>query len=515
MLKRQSKSLEELRELARIFSSSGPIEVGVHSLRLFEKSERTIARLYRLIIANPEDSEITLQKKIEHPTNGLNGNPIRVPSFAKLKSRLKALLLNSLFFLDLDRAGFSSYSQLLYSVNRDAFLSSVLSSLGARTLSASIARHSLGRAISIEEWSIAMRLLIILRSEASQSGESKQHEIYKREYLHCQKLLIVEQEAEVELEKVQIEFAKFGGESPALADLIEQAGNKVNRLASEFPSYKLRSLAIYLHSLAAQIRLDYIATLKYCEEGLQLLETYPLFSNRARKALYSIKKLVASVQLRDGDNVQNALVACSALLNDREDNWFVYKEWEFLYLMHSRKFDDAYRLVGTIFAHSRFPTLTKPAQEKWELFKMFAEFVTGRRVPVTESEDFASLIPILTADKQGFNTSLILLHVLLLAERKQFNLLRERMEFIKGYRKRFLKGPESSHASHLFAMLAAIETCDLNYRKVVSRTAKQLAELQRMETEEPIQGEQILPYTWIWARILEKLGEYHHVAHNS
>jgi hypothetical protein len=41
-----------------------------------------------------------------------------------------------------------------------------------------------------------------------------------------------------------------------------------------------------------------------------------------------------------------------------------------------------------------------------------------------------------------------------------------------------------------------------------------LVELKRMESEEPIQGEVILPYSHVWSRIMNVLRDYHPIAHN-
>ena len=41
-----------------------------------------------------------------------------------------------------------------------------------------------------------------------------------------------------------------------------------------------------------------------------------------------------------------------------------------------------------------------------------------------------------------------------------------------------------------------------------------LVELRRIEREEPIQGEQILPYTWVWNMLMNRLKDYHLIAHS-
>jgi hypothetical protein len=426
---------------------------------------------------------------------------------------LKLVLVNSLFFLDLGRGGFSSYSVTFFIVNQTVFLAKVLGMLGASTLSASLAKQCLGKAMTIEEWSPAMELLFILRSAASREGNKKTFKIYSEEYTYCQKLLAGQQEAELCIERLQIAFVSSGGEKSEHANDAEIAATRVDRLAVELPSFKLNFLALRLHSYAAQIRMDYRASLELCDRAFSLLDRYPQFSNRARRAEYAIMRLLSSVQIRETAIAEAAIEQCSLYLNDLENNWFTFKECQYLFFMQTMRFTEANMLVKSILSHPRYFTLTVAAREKWELFQLYSLYATDQLVPIEVPSDFSTLIPAFVSDKTGLNTAMILLHILLLVERKQFAELRDRTEFIKGYRKRFLKGTQSSHVAHFFAMLGLIETCDLNYKKISRRSNKLLMELRRMESEEPIQGQSILPYSWIWERLMDRLREYHPLAH--
>ena len=97
---------------------------------------------------------------------------------------------------------------------------------------------------------------------------------------------------------------------------------------------------------------------------------------------------------------------------------------------------------------------------------------------------------------------------MLLAERKQFGELRDRIEFVRYYRKEHLKGAENTQMNRFFRMLELIEKHDLNYNMIVKNSHKFIDEIKHSEDTEAIQGEQILPFTWIWNRLMEHLREY-------
>jgi hypothetical protein len=510
MRSRSSKIWLELNELVRIIASAGPLKRRAVSLEDLRGSEQSHAKLYRTLAEDPGASEETAYRQFSKADQ--NGRKEWM-KFAGLKSRLKSSLIDTLFLLDLDAAGHSTYSVSLYTVNRLTFLARVLHSLGARQLAISISRKGVSTALSIEEWSCAMEFLFILRREASRSGDSKAHCFYMNEYLTCQQLRAAEQEAELQMEQLQLAFARKGGENIRYAGDADAAASRVDSIALINPSFKLSFLALRLHAAASQMRMDHERTLEICNDALNLLSRYPQFSNNARRAEYGINMLVSACQLNRTAKCEEAIRICKDNLIPTTNNWFVFKEYEYLFLMRSLRFKEALELVSSVISHERFDTQPDAFKEKWELFRLYADFTIGSILTAKTPPDFNLLVPTLTPDKTGFNTAMIVLHILLLAHQGKFGDVRDRIEFVKGYKRRHLRGAENSHAAHFFRMLSLIETCDLNYKKISRTASKSRIELARIEKERPFQGEQVLPYSWCWEYLMAKLREYHHVAH--
>ncbi len=508
-----------MRELVRIVSTVGPSEGSMASLKVIAKSQAPYARLFRVL---HEDSNLTeagalneifpikSNSAVDAKLNGRSAHSIS-GRYRKVKSRLRIRLLNTLFVLNLSEAKHSEYSQILFTVNRMVFLARVLRVFSSREFSASIAKAGLTKAMMIEEWSSAMEFLSILRSDAARRGAVKAHRLYLAQWDRCQLLLMSEEKAKISIESLQLAFAKTGGENPSHAAEAEKAAEIAYGFAKEFPSFKLSFIALRLRVQATQLRMNYPETLKVCDEAFEILQQYPIFSNHARNSEYALMGLVASVQGRIREGVPRYLALCEEHLDKRKDNWMTLKEFQYIYLMQILAFQAAYRVVQEVLSNPRYGIQTEAVHDRWNLFLLYAELTTGMRVPITKIEDFNVLVHSYTADKAGLNTAMILLHVLLLAERKQFGELRDRIDFIRGYRKRHLKGSENSQMNRLFRMLQLIETCDLHYIKIVRKSRALLDELKKSEETEPIQGEQILPATWIWNRLMEHLREYHPV----
>jgi hypothetical protein len=512
-----SNIFEQLRELTRIVSIAGPKDWPILSLKAVSKSKSPYAGVFRVLRDKPQLTETGVFREA-FPVEVASGNDIAAQQlshqrsevrYRKIKSRLKTRLLNTLFVLDIANAGYSIYSQTLFLVNRSVFLCRVLRVLGTRELSASIARNGLPKAMTIEEWSCAMEFLVILRSDAARRGATKAHRVYVAQWEHCQKLLDAEQRAEICIENLQLAFAKSGEEKPEHAKDAMKGAEIVGNLSKEFPSFKLSFIAIRLHALATQLQMNYFDTVKVCDRAFVLLEQYPVFSNHARNSEYAFMGLLSSVQGRIGEAVPRYIDLCEKHFDKEKDNWFNFKEFQYLHLMQTLAFQDANLVVQNVLLNPRYVIQTEVMRDRWSLFRLYGEFTTGSRVPILKFDDFTILVPSFAADKGGLNMAMILLHILLLAERKQFGELRDRIEFIRGYRKRHLKGPDNSQMNRFFKMLELIETCDLNYSKIVRKSRVLLEELKKSEECEPIQGEQILPLSWIWNRLMECIHEYH------
>jgi hypothetical protein len=510
MLPSGTNLFEELRELSILTSTLGPLSRPEIAGAFNDSSQTLTAQFYVALRSSSSGSEVEVLKQIAE-----NNPRIKKAAISKLKSRLKAAMLNSLFFLDLERQQYSDYARKLYSIKRTLFMVSVLDTLNARQLCLALAKEGLAEARSIEEWHTALRFLMVLRTTASQFGDARAHNVYAREFEYCQKLFAAEQDATLCLETLQLAFATTRSEKPELARLAEESVDRVNSIARDYPSFTLTYTALRLRTIAAQIRMDYRGTITICTEALALLDKYPLFSNNARRAEYSIQLLFAAIQTRQIHVAKDAVSVCAQYLRAGENNWFVFKECHFLLLMHSFHFQDASDLIHEVQNEQRFFTLPNVSKEKWALYELYVLFALRRTMPIDSIKDFNTALPTYTADKLGLNTALIVLHILLLADRSLFRELLDRSEFIHGYKKRFLKGSNHTHAFLFFGMIGSLQTCDLNYKKIRRQTSKAYIELQRIEREEAIQGEVILPYSWIWERIMDRLREYVPLAHTS
>ncbi len=100
------------------------------------------------------------------------------PKFSSLKNRLKVRMLNSLFHLNLKRAGFSDAAQAFYIAHRRMFMVVMLNGLGASTAARRMAETTLDLANRYELTNVALEMARLLRQYASDMGHTKQFDYY-------------------------------------------------------------------------------------------------------------------------------------------------------------------------------------------------------------------------------------------------------------------------------------------------------------------------------------------------
>ena len=92
------------------------------------------------------------------------------PKYRSLKNRLKVRMLNSIFHLNLKRAGFSDAAQAFYLAHRRVFMVKILFGLGAERSAVVMAESTLDLAKDFELTDVALEMARLLRQNASNAG---------------------------------------------------------------------------------------------------------------------------------------------------------------------------------------------------------------------------------------------------------------------------------------------------------------------------------------------------------
>jgi len=273
-----------------------------------------------------------------------------------------------------------------------------------------------------------------------------------------------------------------------------------------------------LQNLTFQIAQNYKAAVLICDEAERYLLANPHLSFRIRLGEFAIQKLSCYLNLRDYENGKLAAVRCSELFpSGTDNNWFVFMELYFYLTMHTEHFTEAETLFSDVVTHPRFVFQPEHKKESWKLLELYLLFALGQKpneVVInkrgTEQFDlkkFLRAVPSYKGDKRGYNIAILILHILYLLENNEFGEIIGRMDALRTYRTRYLRGSSNKQSALFFRMLQIMETNNFSYELTKQKSARYFERMKSTAAEfsEIQDGLQVLPFDWLWNKILEML----------
>ena len=131
--------------------------------------------------------------------------------------------------------------------------------------------------------------------------------------------------------------------------------------------------------------------------------------------------------------------------------------------------------------HPRFSSLDDVRKEKWRIFEAFLRYILNGRIDaeaggVAESQfklmKFLNEVPTYSKDKRGLNIAIIILQILFLLDRRDFDGIIARAEALKVYCSRYLKLDENYRSNCFLKMMLLMEKKGFEY-EATSKIADQ------------------------------------------
>jgi hypothetical protein len=504
--------VKHLAEIARIVERAGdPTE------KVFIPGKRTKDRPLGMLFQAAVSGEYTTD---EAAAQNIFDTTPQSAKYSTAKSRLKRRLLNSLILLNLKRAGYTKPSQTEFACYRALFLIHALQILGARRVAMRMAEYFYMRAEPFHLTHVQLELAQFLRFDASikklpsafrqWSDASKKHisdlgaenlalDLFAELELHHNRRLISLQELQ-----------ELATTSVATLDAMQGA---CSTLSYQTNYFRIKHMQLDLVGKGDEV-------VKVCDDALSFFQSFPEFSSGALVSEFAFRKLYASLKIRDIDRGEEAYKLAIVQTKPGTNNWFALQSYYVLLQLHSSRFENARDILVSVLDHPRFTSLPTPVQEIWKLYELHVLYATDRLEeeggkvtkvkPSQRLEVLLNVAPTLSQDKQGHKVSLLILHILYLLEIGDFNGIIDRMEALKLYRARYLKASQFPKTASFFKLLQIMENNSFNYKLVKEKGEKEYEKLiQSTENQEEInEGLQILPYDWLWLKILDRLKEY-------
>jgi hypothetical protein len=187
--------------------------------------------------------------------------------------------------------------------------------------------------------------------------------------------------------------------------------------------------------------------------------------------------------------------------------------------MREERFSEAYDLCHLIRSGKFLSAQSQPQQDVWQLFQLYADFFTDRKLPGEMhhkgekpgdiTQQLVKLTPSFKGDHAGYGMAALVLEIMILLERrKDRSALVERIESLSMYKSRHLKGTHNTQSNSFIALMQLLVSCEFDYTKLVRKSQTLLQEMNEAKTIDSLQAMQILPYNILWDRMLFELQGY-------
>ncbi len=438
--------------------------------------------------------------------------------YRQLKSRFRRRLLNTLFFLDVNKPAAASYERAVFTCNKEWTLVKILQEYDAHQSAQSLAKSILTTARKFHLTDIIVNCSRILRDYAAEAGDIKAwkeyddlltgyDEVYRAELVSerlCQELSIVYLNPRA---KEQLEID------------IEDACQIVLRLAQKHKSPVIQYASYLMYVMKSEINHEYDFVLAVCDQAENYLREQPNFYQEDKLIIFFTRRMAVYLRRRDFRNGQTNAERCLQQFEPGSQPWFHFMENYLLLALHTSSYMQAFAIYNKAVRHKKFSKLDQQKKEVWRLFECHLNYLAGevavpehlRIEPVHPKRSFDVSTYLSWSPQYGREHKIyLLLHTFLQfafhAERREFSEATFLLDQLRKMANRQLDRDTFYRAIQFIRLLQGIERVDFQPSKV--RTADKY--LQRLE-EHPISYRgipsqlEVIPYGDFYRILLKRL----------
>ena len=503
--------MKNLIEISKIVTKKRVSKIEIFDKSLLNKKDSKFNEFYDGLVSEKFGTD-------DEAADFLYGTTPLDDKYRQLKSRFSKRLLNTLFFLDANDPSFSSYHRAHYTCNKNWALVRILLGNGARHSAIKMTRKILKVAQDYRFSDVIFHCARIMMSHTSMMGREREYEQYVEMAQRARESMEAEMRAEELYQRLTIKFANSVSVKMELAETAEAYVEEVQALCARHDAYQLHWYMYQIWILSQQIKGAHAETVAICEKAEAYLGDNPPFDQRKHRAHLALIKLNCHLQLRDYEQGRENAEKCLKLFEEGKNAWFVFLEYYFLLAMHTENYINAAGIYLKVVNHPRFPYTTAMRQEKWKIFEAYLNYIfetEGLDRSLLQNNKkrkfrllkFLNEVPNFSKDKKGFNVAILIIQILYLLEKGEYDAIINRSEALNVYCSRYLRKDESFRSSAFIKMLLVMDKEDFKYDRTKQMAAKYLRKMQEhAETEgAEVQDWEVIPYETLWQKVLNRL----------
>ncbi len=421
-------------------------------------------------------------------------------TYIRLRSQLKRRLLGLLFHLEL-RTG-SELRKALYRSAKDVFCIRMLVLFGARSVAMGLVPKALERTRKYELTQDRIELLLLLRRNAKLNGYRTQFRQISHELSEAERLRAAEMRILAIDETIDVELVGKASTSAKARVLATSALPEATQIFSQFPTFNVGLYYFRIATLESESTDNSRKTFRLCDEAELLFSRHPHMHTPLYMGMFAIKRMTSAIGIRAFSSAHSAITVCEASFPRGHNNWFIWKQCQFLLFMHTKEWQAASVLHSEITHHERFDSMSEHIREQWALLGYYVQFAlnketASRLLLLKQFDKILTTVPVLKRDKEGYNASLLILQQLLFASTGDFDSMVRKAEGLKQYISRNLRNRHHTQLYAFLRTLIVLQKYDFDLAKVRKRARRHIEQFHSTGRE-AVNEAQTLPFDLMW-----------------
>lgn len=430
-------------------------------------------------------------------------------SYQRLKTHLKDVLVNQLFFLDLRKRKATDLQSAFYDCNRHWAAVKILFGQNVPQIGAPLAALLLKQSRQYEFTEITMDIAKVLRViYGSLYGDNKKYDHYNKMYKQYAKINEWEDLAEELYTDLVINYVNNRAVKEDITERAKSYFGQIRQAMKDYDTYRLH-LSGYLIKIYAYGN-DYKTTAAICEEAIAHFEKKPYAAHIPLQVFY-YHLIMCFTQLKKYEKGKEAAEKCLSIMEEGSFNWFKYQELYFTLSMHTCQYQQAYLVFERTVNHKNYKRLPENVMETWAIFGAYLHYLYAVGLLKVNLKDkrfekpfrkkkFDTDTLIFAKDKRGMNIPILIIEILFLIHKHKYEEADLRIDGIKKYCSRYLTKGDTFRSNCFIKMLLEVPGARYHRSAIERKTKKYLDKLQ----ENPLNlGQQsaeieIIPYEDLW-----------------
>lgn len=196
-------------------------------------------------------------------------------------------------------------------------------------------------------------------------------------------------------------------------------------------------------------------------------------------------------------------------------SWFINKELHLTLALHAKEYGEAYIILSSAINHHKFNSLRLSMKERWLIHAAYVSFLVfiGKinakedKIKKFKLGQFLNSIPTFSQDKRGLNIPILIIQILFMVVKKDYDQSIDRFDSIKKYCSRYLRKGENLRSNCFINMLLQIPASNFHKARVEQKAKRYWDKLLITPLEVASQATEIeiIPYEDLWQFVLDSL----------